>query len=134
ASRGLGAGGPILPVTMRRFSLLSLLAVAVTSLGFANQTVVVTSAGAVGGAGTYSDGTPWPTTGGVSFDIGVFPAGFDPATMDPSAWPAAWTSLRKNSTTGTVASWVRDGSSAYFSIVAASSLLPAGGSSGSQYY
>lgn len=102
--------------------------------GRAQQTVVVTSSAGAGGLGRFSDGTAWPTAGGYFFDVGVFPAGFDPAAAERVAWIAAWQSVRRTNVAGAVSTWFRDGASDYFSITGSSALLHAGAAPGTQYY
>ncbi len=118
---------------MRLSLRFSLLLAWLPLLSFAQQTVVVTSSAGAGGLGVYSDGTAWPTTGGFTFEVGVFPAGFDPATSERASWISAWIPLRSG-TTGAVNSWFKDGSSTYFSIAGSSASLNTSVSPGSQYY
>jgi hypothetical protein len=115
-----------------RFLLLALAATFATGV-YAQQTIVVTSSGSAGGAGLYADGSAWPTTGGYTFDVGVFPVGFDPATRDRASLIAAWQSVRQT-VPGAVTSWFRDGTATYFSITGSSALLRPTESPGSQYY
>ncbi len=120
---------------MRRFFLLSLLATGLGGVGFAQQTVIATSSAGAGGLGLYADGAAWPTTnGGFTFDVGVFPAGFDPLTADRATWVSAWLSARQTGGAGAVTSWFRDGSSTYFSITGSSASLRPTDAPGSQYY
>ncbi len=81
---------------------------------FAEPTVLVSSPG---GEGTFADGAAWPTTGGFTFEIGHFPAGFDPAKDPRATWSSAWTALRPTGVSGAVTSWFRDGTSTLFSVV-----------------
>lgn len=99
----------------------------------AQQTVVVTSAAGADGAGRFADGSAWPTTGGFTFEVGIFAAGFDPAKEARATWLAAWTPLGSTVAAGAVNAWFRDGASELFSISGTS-----GGSGaatgGEQYY
>ena len=114
------------------FLVGALSALCVASLS-AQQTVVVTSAAGAGGEGRFADGTAWPTTGGFSFEAGLFPAGFDPAKEAPATWSAAWTALRPSVAAAAVNTWYRDGSSTLFSLSGTSG--PAGAATdGEQYY
>ena len=114
------------------FLVGALSALCVASLS-AQQTVVVTSAAGAGGEGRFADGTAWPTTGGFTFEAGLFPAGFDPAKEAPATWSAAWTALRPSVAAAAVNTWYRDGSSTLFSISGTSG--PAGAANdGEQYY
>ena len=115
---------------MRSFLFLGALSVFCVGSMSAQQTVVVTSAGGAGGTGHFADGTAWPTTGGFTFEVGLFPAGFDPAKEARATWSAAWTALRPTVETGTVATWFRDGASALFSIGGTGAYA----SAGEQYY
>lgn len=114
---------------LSRLSLLLLLPLA----GVAQQTVVVTSSGGAGGLGLYSDGSSWSTSGGFTFEVGVFPAGFDPASSERATWLTAWMPVNA-ATTGAVNTWFKDGASTYFSITGSSSALRTAESVGVQYY
>lgn len=118
---------------MRSLLLLGALSVCVVGAAMAQQTVVVTSVAGAGGTGRFADGAAWPTTGGFSFEVGLFPAGFDPAKEARATWSAAWTTLRPTVARGAVNAWFRDGDSALFSIsgTAGSSVVATGGE---QYY
>lgn len=101
----------------------------------AQQTVVFTSAAGAGGEGRFADGAAWPTAGGFTFEVGLFPAGFDPAKEAPATWSAAWTALRPSVAAAAVTSWYRDGSSTLFSISSISTSGPAVSADlGEQYY
>jgi len=113
---------------------LSLLLAWLPLVGVAQQTVVVTSSAGAGGLGLYSDGVAWPTAGGFTFEVGVFPAGFDPATAERASWIAAWIPARAAATDGVVNTWFKDGSSTYFSIAGSSTALRTSETPGSQYY
>jgi hypothetical protein len=101
---------------MRSLFLLGALSAFFVGALAAQQTVVVTSAGGAGGTGRFADGTAWPTTGGFTFQIGLFPAGFDPAKEARATWAAAWTPLRPTVAQGAVDAWFLDGSQALFSL------------------
>ena len=120
---------------MRRIFLLSLLAAVLGGVGFAQQTVIATSSAGAGGLGLYADGAAWPTTtGGFTFDVGVFPAGFDPLTAERATWASAWQSVRQSGGAGVVTTWFRDRSSTYFSITGSSAALRSTDAPGTQYY
>lgn len=123
---------------MRARILFILSAVWLTGACFAQQSLVVTSSDSAGGPGVFSDGTPWPTTGGFQFDVGVFPVGFDPNTTDRTALIAAWQSARQTTQPDgrpAVTSWFADKDGAtYFSLSGSSWLLRPVESPGPQYY
>ncbi len=112
---------------MRSLLLTGVLSALIVTRLVAQQTVVVTSAG---GTGRFADGTAWPTTGDFNFEVGVFPAGFDPAAEARATWAAAWLPLRSTVAAGAVTGWFRDGSSTLFSISASGGTTGGGG----QYY
>ncbi|MCX6939325.1 MAG: hypothetical protein NTX09_01080, partial [Verrucomicrobia bacterium] len=95
--------------------------------------MVVTSAAGAGSSGRFADGTAWPTTGGFTFQIGLFPAGFDPAKEARATWSAAWTALRPTVASGAVDAWFLDGTQALFSISGTTGLAGAA-AGGEQYY
>jgi len=109
---------------MRSLLLTGVLSALIVTRLVAQQTVVVTSAG---GTGRFADGTAWPTTGDFNFEVGVFPAGFDPAAEARATWAAAWLPLRSTVAAGAVTGWFRDGSSTLFSISASGGTTGGGG-------
>ncbi len=119
---------------MRPLLFLSLLAASCAGVASGQQTVVVTSSGMAGGQGQFADGAAWPTNGAMTFDVGVFPEGFDPTKSDRASWIGAWQSARQSAGAGAVTSWFRDGDSTYFSITGASAILRPADRPGAQYY
>ena len=119
---------------MRSLLALAFFSLGLTGVGFAQQTVIVTSSGSTGGLGLYADGTAWPVDGGFSFDVGLLPANFDPTTADPAALIPSWISARQPDGAGTVATWFRDGTSTQFSIAGTSLNVRAADLMRPQYY
>ena len=70
----------------------------------------------------------------MAFELGVFTAGFDPATQPKAAWGAAWISARGTPSAADVATWFLDGTATYFSITGSSAPLAAVSNAGGQYY
>ena len=118
---------------MRSLFLLGALSAFFVGALAAQQTVVVTSAAGAGSSGRFADGTAWPTTGGFTFQVGLFPAGFDPAKEARATWSAAWTALRPTVASGAVDAWFLDGTQALFSISGTTALAGAA-AGGEQYY
>ena len=118
---------------MRSLCLLGALSAFFVGALAAQQTVVVTSAAGAGSTGRFADGTAWPTTGGFTFQVGLFPAGFDPAKEARATWSAAWTALRPTVASGAVDAWFLDGTQALFSISGTTGLAGAT-AGGEQYY
>jgi hypothetical protein len=119
---------------MRLFLRLVLSAVGLANLVFAQQTVVVTSSAGAGGLGLYSDGTSWPTNGGFTFELGLFPAGFDPVSAERSSWIKAWVPVQAVASAEAVNTWFADGASTYFSLAASTAALLSPATLGTQYY
>lgn len=116
---------------IRQFALLAggLLS---ASLGWAQQTIGVTSSGGSGGRGAYSNGDAWPVARGFFFEVGVFRSGFDPAIEPKSSWSTAWIPLSTGESDA-VNSWFSDGGATYFSVTGSSSQT-AGLDAGSRLY
>jgi len=113
-----------------------LLAGGLAAPAWSQQSVIATSSGGVGGAGSFSTGVAWPVSGqpAMAFELGVFTAGFDPATQPKAAWGAAWISARGTPSAADVATWFLDGTATYFSITGSSAPLAAVSNAGGQYY
>ncbi len=103
---------------------------------WSQQSVIATSSGGRGGAGSFSTGLAWPVSGqpAMAFELGVFTAGFDPASQPKAAWGAAWISARGTPSAADVATWFLDGTATYFSIAGSSAPLAAVPNAGGQYY
>ena len=119
---------------MRSLLALAFFSLGLSGVGLAQQTVVMTSSGSAGGLGLFSDGTAWPVDGGFSFDVGLLPANFDPATADRAALVPSWISARQPDATGAVNSWFRDGTSTQFSIAGTSLNVRPADQLRAQYY
>lgn len=91
----------------------------VTTLGWGQQTIGVTSSGGNGGKGVFSTGDSWPVSRGFFFEVGVFKAGFDPAVEPKSAWSTAWIPLSTGESDA-VNSWFSDAGATYFSVTGSS--------------
>lgn len=113
-----------------------LLAGGLAAPAWSQQSVIATSSGGSGGAGSFSTGVAWPVSGqpAMAFELGVFTAGFDPATQPKAAWGAAWISARGTPSAADVATWFLDGTATYFSITGSSAPLAAVSNAGGQYY
>ena len=113
-----------------------LLAGGLAAPAWSQQSVIATSSGGSGGAGSFSTGLAWPVSGqpAMAFELGVFTAGFDPATQPKAAWGAAWISARGTPSAADVATWFLDGTATYFSITGSSAPLAAVSNAGGQYY
>ena len=130
------AGGTVARSLGRCGLLLVLLGALLGATARAQQSVSATSSGGAGGAGRFSTGAAWPVTGtpAMTFELGVFPADFDPAVQPKSAWAAAWISARGTRSANEVDSWFLDGAATYFSIQGSSAPLASVATAGSQYY
>jgi hypothetical protein len=82
--------------------------------GYAQITVNYSSSSTAGGLGQFSSGSNWSTSGGYTFEVGVFNSGFTPTSGNVSSWSTSWTIATDNVSNFGTTTWINDNGATYF--------------------
>lgn len=99
----------------------------------AQVTVAFTSSAQAGGLGLNSNNSAWSTSGGFSFELGVFNSGFTPTSANTGSWNASWTVAASGANPGAT-TWINDDGATYFASTGAYTSNAAPFTAGTQLY